>query len=106
MTRMPTAELLEQLYHQKGMSLQAIGDRYGVAKSTVSRWMDDRGIERRGPGRRSECPPMEDLARLAARGWKVRRLADYYSCSEPTMRKYLEQCGIAVEEGTRGDKTA
>ena len=38
---------LEELYCEERKSLKEIGERFGVSKSTIHRWMDNHGIERR-----------------------------------------------------------
>lgn len=39
--------LLDRLYHSDGMSQQQIADTLGVHRSTVVRWMKERGIQTR-----------------------------------------------------------
>lgn len=53
-------EMLRELYVEKGLTLEAVGAEVGrragihaLASSTVMRWMDHYGIERRFPGQRS-----------------------------------------------------
>lgn len=102
MPRRPSRRLLEKLYHDQGLSLQEVGDRCGgVTKSTVLRWMKEYGIERREPGRVSQCPACDDLLELAVhRRLSVARLADHYQVSEPTVRKWLKRCEIDTARPT------
>ena len=44
-------ETLRTLYHDEGMSLRDIGDKYGVSNVTIYRWMKRHGIERRDDSR-------------------------------------------------------
>jgi len=39
--------VLRYLYHNEGLSLREMGERFGVGYMAVSRWMDKFGIERR-----------------------------------------------------------
>lgn len=43
-------ELLRELYHDEGLSLQEIGEQLGYDRTTIHRWMEHLGIERRGRG--------------------------------------------------------
>ena len=45
------ARALRKLYCEQGKSLRDIAALYRTTASTVHRWMDEAGIERRGPGR-------------------------------------------------------
>lgn len=51
------ADLLEELYHERGHSTTEIAERLGCDKSTVWKWMDRYGIERRT---REGDRPLED----------------------------------------------
>lgn len=46
----PGADVLRQLYVEERLSLEAIGQKYGVYRQTVRHWMDKAGIERRTTG--------------------------------------------------------
>jgi hypothetical protein len=42
-------EHLRKMYHGHGMTMAEIAERYGVTHNTVTYWMNQHGIERRGP---------------------------------------------------------
>jgi len=41
------AETLRRLYHGEGMTLKEVGEHLGVVGSTIRKWMEKHGIERR-----------------------------------------------------------
>ena len=43
-------DLLHEWYHVEGLTLDQIGDRLGITKGAVSRWMEKFGIETRRGG--------------------------------------------------------
>jgi transposase len=43
----PLPELLRTLYHEEGLSQQAVADRLEVSRATVVRWMKEFGIPTR-----------------------------------------------------------
>lgn len=45
------ADWLREQYYGQGKSMAAIGEACGVNNSTIQRWMDRHGIERRDRGR-------------------------------------------------------
>ena len=91
----PSVKTLRRLYTEEGRSLRAIGERCGVSASTVLRWLNEAGVERREPGRVSEQPDAEELLDLYVhQGLSVRELADAYDKSEATIRKWLRACDL------------
>jgi transposase-like protein len=46
----PGEERLRKMYCTGGMTLDEMADELGVVKSTVSRWLEEHGIDRRNPG--------------------------------------------------------
>jgi len=50
-------QVLRELYEESGLTTEEIGDELGCAQSTVIKWMDRHGIERRG---REEYVPSGD----------------------------------------------
>lgn len=61
----PGADVLRQLYVEERLSLEAIGQRFGVTRSTVARWMRNAKIERRttGEARTGKAMNLSDEAR-------------------------------------------
>lgn len=48
----PLDELLTAWYHEEGLTLDEIGERLGITKGAVSRWMDRFGVTTRRGGPR------------------------------------------------------
>ena len=91
----PKKATLERLYHDQEMSLREIGEQYGVSASTVWRWMEAVGIERRDAGRQSERPACEELFDLRVnQRLTIERLAEHYGVSTTAIRGWLKQCAI------------
>jgi len=57
MTGLKRKRLLARLYQEEGRSIRQIADQLGQSSTTIHRWLDEAGIERREPGRRSQRPP-------------------------------------------------
>lgn len=49
MTDRPDRDTLVELYHQKGLSANKIGERFDVSGTSIQRWMDKMGIETQKP---------------------------------------------------------
>lgn len=91
----PTHKTLDRLYTQWGWSLGKIAQHYGVTKSTVWRWMDDAGIERRKPGRASQAPPKDELHQMyIVQRMSVAQLAECYQVTDETVRHWLHEQGL------------
>lgn len=55
------AEELKRLYWDEGLSQQAIGDKAGVSKTTIQRWMKKHNIDSRtAPKERNGCHILEN----------------------------------------------
>lgn len=50
----PVEELLEELYHDEGLTQDQIAERIGMDATTVRRWMERFGIETRWLGPRTK----------------------------------------------------
>lgn len=48
----PLGDLLTAWYHDEGLTLDEIGDRLGITKGAVSRWMERFGVPTRRGGPR------------------------------------------------------
>lgn len=46
--------ILRDLYLDRGLTVEQVGDDLGITKGAASRWLDRFGIERRRHGGRSE----------------------------------------------------
>lgn len=47
-------EILRDLYLERGLTVEQVGDDLGITKGAASRWMDRFGIQRRRQGPRTE----------------------------------------------------
>lgn len=48
----PTGEELLSLYNNEDLTMEEIGDRYGVSAQAVRQWLQKLDVPRRAPGRR------------------------------------------------------
>ena len=53
----PLAEVLRELYVDRGMTTKQVGAELGVSDASVSRWMSELGIEARYVGPRRKADP-------------------------------------------------
>lgn len=53
----PSKRELERLYHDEGKTMSEVGDSIGVSETTVYRWMDEVGVNRRKRGPRASRNP-------------------------------------------------
>lgn len=51
----PLDEVLRDLYHGQGKTLDEVATELGVTLGTISRWMDALGVERRFPGQKGKA---------------------------------------------------
>ena len=49
----PMGDLLQRLYVDEALTVDQVGQRLGVSKGAISRWLERFGIEARGHGSRS-----------------------------------------------------
>lgn len=86
---------LKHLYHNQGLSIRQIAEILNQSATTIYRWLDEEGIERREPGRPSESPPYEELQTVYSRyRGNIADIARYYNRPEPTVRSWLKRCGL------------
>jgi AcrR family transcriptional regulator len=96
----PTKEELERLHHGEHMSQKAIGDRYGVAIHSVSKWMRMHGIRKasrleiRLKGR--PIPPGDEVRGLYESGVSIDEIAAACGVSQPTAYRLLREGGAAI----------
>ena len=67
---------------------------YGLGKGTVLKLLEDRGVTRRGQGRKN-IDLLEAAARYAA-GWSLAKLATTYGCDAETVRLALKDHGVQL----------
>ena len=89
-------EVLDQLTaeYQAGMSTPALAAQYNIGKATVLKLLQERGIARRGQGRKN-IDLAEAIARYQA-GWSLARLASAYQCNAETVRLALKARGVML----------
>jgi len=94
------AELLEELYVDQGLSQPQISERFGCTSSTVSRWLDNHGIDRDRPWRDA------DLLRekYHDEGMSAPEIAEEIDCNSSTVLNWMDKLG--VERRTAADRPA
>lgn len=91
----PDAARLRQLYVEEERSLREIGAQFRVSPSTVSRWLEEAKIPRRGAGGRSDAPDAEELRFLYMnRRQSTLDIARLYGVTPRAVSKWLAQHGI------------
>jgi transposase len=93
----PPAAELRRRYAADGVTIAQLATRYGLAASTVRRWLADAGIPRRLPGRPSQAPDREELARLyQAEGLSTTQIGERYGVSQQTALRWLRAADVAL----------
>lgn len=93
-------ETLCYLYHERDMSMNAIGGRIGCSMVTVSDWMDRHGIEKResGTGKTDPYPVLNDREQVrewyCEQGLTFDEIAERVGCERSTVGNALERHGI------------
>jgi transposase len=95
--RPPTPAELRRRYVADGLSTGQLARRYGVSATTVARWLEDAGISRRPPGRRSRAPAREELCRLyQAEGLSTAQIGARYGVGQQTAYRWVRAAGIPL----------
>lgn len=91
-------ERLRELYWGKRMSMREIAERFGCDYSTVYRWMDRNGIERRGDGGRDTRAKYENedwlRTEYVEREKSTIQIAKEQGCGDEVIRQRLIEYGI------------
>jgi transposase len=87
----------------RGLSLEAIGERFGKHPSTVSYWMKKYGLEAANRGRHLAREPLDRdrLAALAGAGLSIEQIADAVGRSKTTVRYWLLKYELETPATTR-----
>lgn len=97
----PSAARLRQLYVEEEQSLREIGGLFKVSASTVTRWLEEAGIPRRGAGGRSDAPDADELRCLyVTRRQSTLDIARLYGVTPRAVSKWLSLYGIATRPPT------
>ncbi len=88
------ARALRKLYCEQGKSLRDIAALYRTTASTVHRWMDEAGIERRGPGRQPVDLDLAKLCEMREQGASLTRLSIEFQVAEVTLTRHLKRAGL------------
>jgi transposase len=95
--RPPAAVELRRGYVADGLSTGQLAKRYGVSVRTVGRWLEDAGISRRPPGRRSLAPAGEELCRLyQVEGLSTAQIGRRYGVGQQTAYRWVRAAGIPL----------
>jgi transposase len=93
----PTAAELRRRYTTDCLTIGQLAARYRVGTSTVRRWLADAGIPRRLPGRPSQAPDREELARLyLAEGLSTTQIGERYGVRQQTALRWLRVAEVAL----------
>lgn len=91
-------ETLRELYWGQRMSMNEMADEFGCDYTTVYRWMERNGIERRGDGGRDTRAKYEDKDWLRKeyieRGKSTIQIAKEQGCGDEAIRQRLIEFGI------------
>lgn len=96
--------LLRKMYHDDDMIQSEIADEFGCSRTTITKWMDEHGIEARD---KSEAAtrhwsekdyPWKDKERLEElyldKRMSTTQIADEMDCSRSTIGEWLDKYGI------------
>lgn len=96
----PSKEELENLYKNKKMNRNELADKYGVAPSTIYRWMQEDGLESRSlsEARRlvycKNKPSKEELTDLIDQNVPLSTIAETYRVTNVTISNWAEEFNI------------
>jgi len=83
---------LEQLYNQKGMTQAEIGERFGVAQKTISRWLDRHDIK----------PPWRDEQKMRRlyedKHLSATEIAQEFDTTPSNINKWLHKHGVETRD--------
>jgi len=92
------AETLRRLYHDEGMTLAEIGDRFDVSDTTIRRWMVKKGVERADSNRTDREAPHRDESTLRQLYFEeelsMREISERLECGITTVRMWMNRFGI------------
>lgn len=91
-------QTLRQLYHGRGLTIKEVASEVNCAYSTVHRYMEKFGIERRDDKPEPEYEELQDESWLrekyATEGKSVREIAAIIGCGDRTVKRWLKKQGI------------
>jgi len=84
--------LLAYLYHERELTMYETATVLDCAYTTIQKWMNRHGIERRPSGKPTHVIPRDVLVSLhTERGYSVSQIADELGRSTDTVRRYLRR---------------
>ena len=97
MDRASLGQMLSQ-----GLSLAAIGRRFGKHEATVAHWVEQYGLKAVNRDKHAARGALsrEDLERLVESGASIVEIADAVDRSKPTVRHWLREYGLTTRRGT------
>ena len=98
---------LEDLYVNKGMTIQEIANFYGVGRSSIQRRLKKHNIKTRHGGRRIKSIPKMALKTMYVDyGMSLRAIGDFYGVCQDVIRKKLIELNIPRRDpGLKGPKS-
>ena len=89
--------------YQAGKTVSQLAARHGIARCTVGRHLERRGIRTRPPALTS--PQCAKAAVLYQDGWSLAKIGKLFNVSADTVRKYLIEAGVTMRRPwERSDK--
>lgn len=98
------AEVLEELYVNRGLTLEGVGEELDCGPQTVSRWLKKTGIGTRDSGKRpvAELDDEDRLRRLhKQQGLSIVEIAEMFDCGTATVSRWLRKHGIKAMQGVK-----
>ena len=80
--------------YKRGLSQQAIGDRYGVSREAVKRVLKKHGMSRKDKPKRFSDEEMNKIIQMYESGMSTREIGELYSVSDTTIQSWLEKNNI------------
>ncbi|WP_107489436.1 helix-turn-helix domain-containing protein [Streptomyces sp. rh34] len=94
-TRQTDAEIVAA--YERGVSIQELARRNGMAHPTVTKVLKDAGVALRGRGAPRKGLPEHEILERANSGEKLTDLAKAYGISDPTLRRVLREGGFRFQ---------
>ncbi len=98
----PKNQELRRMYHDDYLSIRDIAGKYDVGETSVTRWLDEAGIERREPEltrrlrKGVKLPSKEKLLEEYERGSSISKLAENYSVGQSVISRMLKELGVNI----------
>lgn len=99
------ARILRVMYVKEGKSLRDIAAHYQTSASTIKRWMDEAGIERRPPGRPRTRFSLVVYHKLKGQGMSQAQISVQMQMTPQCLARALKRNGIYTPQMKREPKS-